>query len=174
VSLFDEARSRLWGIVEPLSGAQLRIPNADGWSVLHVLEHLALMESQVASKLADAMRQPAGERIPVKQEANRFMLDRTHKFRAPEFGIPQGEYSSLAEARAGLAVSRDRIEAVLAMAGDEDDLYTHGLAFPVPAIGTLSVGQWYDFLACHEMRHAAQIEDMKTEWPGGTVLLSAD
>lgn len=164
MSLFDEARARLWAVLADLTDGQLNVRPAEGWSVLDVLEHLYRMEMAVAEKLAEAIQRPPMEPVPFKEHANRFMLDRSQRFKAPPFCVPTGLFSSLLEARAGLDQSRQSIEAALALAQCPDDLYTHALMFPLPAVGLLSAGQWYDFLACHEMRHTEQVEEMKASW----------
>jgi hypothetical protein len=164
VSRFDDARNRLQEAVGSLSAAQLHTPNADGWTVLHVLEHLALLESYIGGELARCMAAPAMERIPLKEHANQFMLDRSLKFKTLPVAAPHGTYADLAEAWVALGDSRRKVDAAMAMARSEDDLHTHGMAFPVEAIGLLSVAQWYDLLAYHELRHVAQIEEMKASW----------
>ena len=154
-----EARERLWNSVKGLNESQLRRPNADGWTILHVLEHLHLVEMRVAAAIFGAAKYPPMENVQTNESLEARLLDRSHKFNAPEANRPKGAVTTVQEAQSLLSASRDRLLAAVATARDAGVLHTHG--FPHPAFGPMSVQQWYELIPLHELRHVAQIEEMK-------------
>ena len=154
-----EARETLWNSVKGLNESQLRRLNADGWSILHVLEHLHLVETRVANAIMGAVKSPPMENVQANESLEARLLDRSHKFNAPEANRPKGAVTTVQEAQSLLSASRDRLLAVVATARDAGVLHTHG--FPHPAFGPMSVQQWYELIPLHELRHVAQIEEMK-------------
>ena len=154
-----EARERLWNSVKGLDESQLRRQNADGWTILHVLEHLHLVEMRVADAIMGAAKSPPIEGLQANESLEARLLDRNHKVNTPETSRPKGAVATVQEARELLSSSRDRLEAAIASAQNAGVLHTHG--FPHPAFGPMSVQQWYELIPLHELRHVAQIEEMK-------------
>ena len=142
-----------------LNELQLRRPNADGWTILHVLEHLHLVEMRVAGAIMGAVKYPPMENAQSTESLEARLLDRSYKVNAPESSRPKGVIATVQEAQELLASSRDRLEAAVAVARNAGGLHTHG--FPHPAFGPMSVQQWYELVPLHELRHVAQIEEMK-------------
>ncbi len=164
-----EARERLWNSVEGLNEAQLRRPNADGWTILHVLEHLHLVEMGVAGAIMGAVKSPPMANAQATDSFEARLLNRSYKVDAPEIFQPQGAIATTQEAQELLSSSRDRLEAAVAAARNAGAMHTHG--FPHALLGPMSVQQWYEFIPLHELRHVAQIEEMKaaqTENPDGS------
>lgn len=151
-----QARMQLLQSVQDLSDEELRIRNADGWSILHVLEHLHLTEKAVVQGIRHALTKPSSE---IPRQSVESVLDRSRKLKSPKVSDPQGMFTTLDEAVASLAASRSELTAVLASIEDADALHHHG--FRHPFFGMLSIHQWLEVLPLHERRHTAQIEEMK-------------
>jgi hypothetical protein len=161
----DRTRARLLSAVEGLSEEQQGYtPAPDRWSVAALVEHLSIVEGNVAGLLgklvgkaeeSGAGRTAAGEFDPVSIEE---FVERTRnlKLEAPErirpTGLPLADsLARLRDSRAALHALRPRIERADGRA----------LRFPHPAWGPLDLYQWLLFVGAHEDRHLAQIEALK-------------
>ena len=158
----DRTRARLLSAVEGLSEEQQGYtPAADRWSVAELVEHLSIVEGNVAGLLgklvgkaeeSGAGEAAAGEFDPVSIEE---FVERTRdvKLEAPERIRPTGlslpdSLARLKDSRAALHALRPRVERADGRA----------LRFPHPAWGPLDLYQWLLFVGAHEDRHLAQIE----------------
>jgi len=161
----DKARAQLLSSVEGLSDVQHSFRTApDRWSIADVLEHLSLVEGQLARlfhvMIAKAEAAAAGEGAasfaPVSIEDSLAPL-RTQKLQAPEGARPSGQVAPaeavarLTESRASIRALRPRLEQVDGTA----------VRYPHPAAGPINIYQWLLFVGAHEDRHRAQIEDVK-------------
>jgi hypothetical protein len=161
----DRTRTRLFLVVEGLSEEQQGYtPAPDRWSVTELVEHLSIVEGNVAGLLdkllGKAEESGAGSVVvgdiePVSIEE---FIERTRgvKLEAPERIRPTGvsladSLARLRESRAALHTLRPRIERADGRA----------IRFPHPAWGPLDLYQWLLFVGAHEDRHLAQIEALK-------------
>jgi hypothetical protein len=160
----DRTRARLVSAVEGLSeGQQTFTPAADRWSVAQLVEHLAIVEGNVAALLDKLLVKaeesgPASppddfEPVSIKEFVERA---RSEKYEAPERIRPTGlalddSLARLKDSRAALHALRPRLERADGRA----------LRFPHPAWGPLDLYQWLLFVGAHEGRHLAQIEALK-------------
>ena len=163
----DRTRTRLLSAVECLSEEQQGYtPAPDRWSVAELVEHLSIVEGNVAGLLGKllgkaeesgaAASSVGGEEFaPVSIEE---FVERTRsvKLEAPERIRPNGlslsdSLARLRDSRAALHALRPRIERADGRA----------LRFPHPAWGPLDLYQWLLFVGAHEDRHLAQIEALK-------------
>lgn len=153
-----KAREELWTSVEGLPNEMLRRVNNDGWSILHVLEHLYLFEKVVIGVIEDSLSKP-----PVSEQFQDNPLggirDRTTKRTAPDTMTPMGRFQDLDDARRDLSQSRERLISVVSSA-DPDTLRVHGAQHR--RLGMLSAAQWVQLVGEHDRRHIAQIEEMKS------------
>jgi hypothetical protein len=161
----DRARARLLAAVENLSEEQQAFsPAPDRWSTAELVEHLSIVEGNVATlldrllgKAEESGAAPAapGAFDPVSIEE--FVEQaRVVKYEAPErirpAGLPLADsLARLKDSRAALHALRPRVERADGRA----------LRFPHPAWGPLDLYQWLLFVGAHEDRHLAQIEALK-------------
>lgn len=141
--------------------ARTAIPGNARWSIVGIIEHIALAEQRIASllnaglrkALADDSLPPLADMAPLLPRIDpTAILDRERKIFAREAIHPQG----LDANQAWLALeqaTRSVRELVLAA----DGLDTSVIRAPHPAFGELDFSQWVAFLGYHEARHAAQI-----------------
>jgi hypothetical protein len=153
----EMTESWLTSEVEGLSDAQLKFRmTPESWSIMDVVEHLAVAEPQYWTQLLDSLKAPAG---PVKVEATDagilwYGIDRTNRQRTGEARVPKGRYDavdkSLAEFRKLRATMRDMAKST------EEDLRGRLLKG-----GAMDVYQWYLMISTHSQRHILQIREIK-------------
>ncbi|MBV8857160.1 MAG: DinB family protein [Acidobacteria bacterium] len=164
----DRTRARLLAAVEGLSDGQQTYSPAPGrWSVAELVEHLSIVEGNVAGLLgrllgkaeesAAAAPPPAPDLFNDPVSIEEFVeRSRAVKLEAPERVRPAGlpladSLARLKDSRAALHSLRPRVERADGRA----------LRFPHPAWGPLDLYQWLLFVGAHEDRHLAQIEALK-------------
>jgi hypothetical protein len=95
---FEMTESWLVSEVRGLSDAQLRYrPTPDSWSVMDVVEHLAVAEAQYWQRLQDSMKQPAATTKPEATDAAIlwYGIDRTNRARTGEARVPTGRWKDV-------------------------------------------------------------------------------
>lgn len=147
--------------VAGLSAAQWNFkPDEKTWSVAECAEHIALSEDLIFGSVTQVMQGPA---TPDKKSAvtDDFILaavvDRSHKFQAPEALRPKHTFATPQEAVDHFKESRARTIAY--MQTTQDDLRGH--FFDHPVLKTLDGYQWILLLSSHSRRHTAQLNEVK-------------
>lgn len=138
-------------------------PADGGWSVVEILEHLAIVERRIGMLLqskidegraagigADADESPILPTLGLER-----LADRTTKVSAPEATHPK-TVRPIDEIWQSLDASHAHFRELLA-ASDGMDLAK--LEHPHPRFGILNLYSWFAFVASHEGRHAAQIRE---------------
>ncbi len=153
----EMTESWLTSEVEGLSDAQLKFRmTPDSWTIMDVVEHLAVAEPQYWTQLLDSLKAPAS---PGKSEATDagilwYGIDRTNRQRTGEARVPKGRYDtvdkSLAEFRKLRATIREMAKST------EEDLRARMLKD-----GNMDVYQWYLMISTHAQRHILQIREIK-------------
>ncbi|HKV99510.1 MAG TPA: DinB family protein [Vicinamibacterales bacterium] len=161
----DTNRAELWLAVEDISpDVRERRPSPERWSVAEVLEHLAIVEARVTSRLGDAFDAArAGGMTPDAETGSvvdtAFLEranDRRTRFKTGEHAEPKGGLSA-DQAWAKLEETR---QAFLNLLERADGLAVSAVTAQHPAFGTLNFHQWAVFLGAHDARHALQIREM--------------
>lgn len=166
----DEARARLVASVEGLADGQDSLrPDPARWSVAEIVEHLSLVEGQIARlfHVMLAKAEAAGATRPEGSESQPFAAPvsideyveplREKKLQAPDSARPSGS-STLAEALARLEESRAALHALRPRLERIDGA---ALLYPHPAAGPINAYQWLLFIGSHEDRHRLQIEALR-------------
>ena len=161
----DAQRAALRSAVDRVPAARRRErPASEKWSVAEVLEHLVLVERRFTDWLGNAIAEACARgldaeregRAPLSAEVEALQRDRSKPRTAPPPVMPKGEmddqaaWDALERARAGLR----------ATVTDADGLALSQVTVSHPTFGVLSVYQWVEFVAVHEGRHTAQIEEI--------------
>ena len=167
VEALDSRRAELTRAVNdiPMS-VRNRRPAEDRWSVAEVLEHLALVEDNIAQMVgrlvADQRKTGLGAERGTTSIAETLdsasVLDRSKKRIAREAMQPQSGVDAGA-AWTHLERVRQTTQTTLRHV---DGVALSDVSAPHPALGPLNGYQWFLFLAAHEGRHTAQIREIAT------------
>jgi uncharacterized damage-inducible protein DinB len=161
----DEARRAVGAAVAKVPEGQRHTRPAPGrWSVAEVLEHLTLVDRSFAQRMADAIAEArvAGlgpenrPRDPLPPAVARRMADRSEAREAREALRPAGGLDAAAAA-AELDAARDAVRQAVSLA---DGLALGSVNAEHRIFGSLTMYQWVELTAAHEMRHADQIREI--------------
>jgi hypothetical protein len=143
--------------IEGLSADQLKFRmTPESWTVMDVVEHLAVAEPQYWQQLQESLKATPG---PIKPEATDagilwYGIDRTNRQRTGEARVPRGRFDkvegSLAEFRKLRATMREFANAT-----------TEDLRGRMLKDGNMDVYQWYLMISTHSQRHILQIREIK-------------
>jgi hypothetical protein len=157
----DDAHDALIMAVAGLSDAQSHFkPAPEAWSEAGIVEHLAIVENRIVSRIHELLASlPETDKPVATKEADdlkRKILDRSSKAQAPEATHPMGK--SIAESLDSLVVSRNRIRDILRSAPAD----FRQRSMPHPRFGPIDCHQWLVTLGGHCMRHTQQIIETKS------------
>jgi DinB superfamily len=148
--------------VEGLTPVQLRYRmTPESWTIMDVVEHLAVAEPQYWQQLQKSLERPAVQGY--KPEATDagilwYGIDRSRRHKTGEARVPAGRFGDLKES---LAAFRTLRATMLEHAkGTGEDLRGRALVD-----GNMDVYQWYLMISSHAQRHILQIREIK-ESPG--------
>jgi hypothetical protein len=139
-------------------------PAADRWSAVEVVEHLSLVERRFNHMLEGALitalerglPPETAARVPLPQQVDERLRDRTNRRTAPDPAKPTGE---LDEAAAWTAAERAR-DAFRATVLKGDGLALSTVSYAHPFFGELNIYQWVELIAGHEQRHVQQLREL--------------
>jgi len=160
----DRRRSEVRSAVDSIPVDRHQIQPDGQWSVVNVLEHLAMVEGGVAvffrKRIDDARTTglgPETETTSVLEQPLSFnILDRSRKLRGSDAVRPVSGIDT-AGAWRSLEATRLQLREVVTSA---DGLAIGELSHPHRVFGPLNFYQWLVFVADHEARHAAQIREI--------------
>jgi hypothetical protein len=136
-----------------------RKPSSKSWSILECIEHLAMAEEVMLSRIEAA--QPTAE--PSSNPAREAGIlahgaDRSRRMESPEVARPSGRFKTLAEAVAAYSAVRARtLEWVNSEHGDPHSWIAIHPLIPTP----LNCYEMLLVMAMHPRRHAAQIREIR-------------
>jgi hypothetical protein len=167
ITQLEQTRDNLLKDVQGLTDAQLEYKTApDRWSVIECVEHVTLIEKAIMEGEQHLVQQPANpeRRKDIKSTDEQIIKgveDRSHKVKAPEFGVPKHNYASDAEAIKNFTDSRNKL--IEYVTNTKDDLRNHVMDHPV--LGPIDAYQLLLLDAAHTNRHTQQLEEVKAD-PG--------
>jgi hypothetical protein len=143
--------------LEGLSAEQLKFHmTPESWSILDVVEHLAIAEPQYWQRVQDSMKQPASEKKPDATDAGIlwYGIDRTNRTKTGEARVPKGKWSDVREPLAEFRKLRATIRNYAATT--QEDPRSRMLLE-----GNMDVYQWLLMISTHSQRHILQIREIK-------------
>jgi hypothetical protein len=148
--------------VEDLSPAQLRYRmTPESWTVMDVVEHLAIAEPQYWQQLKGSLERPPVQGYkPEATDADIlwYGIDRTRRQKTGEARVPKGTY---ADVKDSLAVFRTLRATMVEYAKTTTDTLRGR-----PLVdGNMEVYQWFLMISSHAQRHVLQIREIKAS-PG--------
>ena len=156
----EDARDAFAASIEGLDPGQWRFaPGPEQWSIAEIAAHVALVSREIGLMLrGPLLSAPVDEgHAPSEAAVRRRLLSRDYKVKAPERFVPMGIMATAEELRREFLTQR--AELLEWLRHTDAPLRSHRL--PHPRLGPLDGVEWLAFLAAHELRHVAQIEDAK-------------
>jgi len=141
-----------------------REPAEGRWSVAGVLEHLAIVNESIATRLSTALSlareaglAPEGEESSILDRLDiASIVDRGRPRTASEGSQPKGNVGS-----SGALAHYERSHSqVCKLVEEYDGLAIGDVHAPHPVFGALDMYQWLLFVGAHEGRHADQIREI--------------
>lgn len=153
----DALREALAGVDEDLA---IWKPSPGRWSILECVEHLAVSEKFLMSRLREARRSdhPHGSRLRETTILDRG-ADRTRPAESPEVGRPNGRFQNLNQALSCFDLVRT--ETVCFVEDFRDDLRLWLTDHPLVS-GPVNCYEMLLIIAVHPVRHAKQIAEIRT------------
>lgn len=159
VDNLERSRQEFLAAVAGLTDAQAKTrPDAERWSVLDCVEHVAFVEERFLGWLNAAERLDA-PRVDKENEAGLTarVPDRSTRLKAPEAVLPNGRFATIEQALEQFKAQRARsIQFAQDRAGD---LYC--LAAQHPRFGPVNGVELLIIIAGHSRRHAEQIRETR-------------
>lgn len=159
IAHLEMTESWLVSEVDGLSTAQLTFRmSPQTWSVIDVVEHLAVAEPQYWQRVLDSMKQPASTDKPEATDAAIlwYGIDRTQRTTTGEARVPTGRWTdiraALGEVRKLRATMREYAKTTA------EDLRSRKLLE-----GNMDVYQWFLMISTHSQRHILQIREIKAD-----------
>ncbi|MGE5836750.1 MAG: DinB family protein [Acidobacteriota bacterium] len=139
-------------------------PAADRWSVAEVLEHLSIVETNIAKLIAKRVAEGRAAGVGPERETRTVLwtldsarvLDRRERIEAADPVQPRAGLDADA-AMAALSKAQAAIRDAVVAA---DGLALGEITHPHRTLGPLDMYQWIVFTATHEMRHILQIREI--------------
>lgn len=157
VAHLEMTGSWLQSEIAGLSETQLKYrATPDSWSVMDVVEHLAVAEAQYWDRVQTSMQQAPWTTKPEATDAAIlwYGIDRTNRARTGEARVPTGRWDSVA---GSLAVFLKQRAVMLEYAkATKDDLRSRQLLE-----GNMDVYQWFLMISTHSQRHILQVRELK-------------
>ena len=161
VAELTASRQQFLDSVAGLSAAQWNFkPDEKTWSVAECAEHIALSEDLIFGSVTKIVQAPAApdQKSAVTDDfILKAVVDRSHKFQAPEPLRPKHTFATPQETVDHFKQSREH---TIAYVHDtQDDLRGH--FFDHPVLKTMDGYQWILLLSAHSQRHTAQLNEVK-------------
>jgi hypothetical protein len=154
---FDMTESWLVSELQGLSQAQLKFRMApDSWSIMDVVEHLAIAEPQYWERVQNSMKQPPNTEKLEGTDAGIlwYGVDRTNRATTGEARVPKGRFSSVPESLGEFRKLRSTMKDYAKTTSDD-------LRLRKTLEGTIDVYQWFLMISTHSQRHILQIREIK-------------
>jgi hypothetical protein len=136
-----------------------RIPSPGKWSILECVEHVAISEDRLFSFLHEAKDAGVPQlNRPLETMIREHGADRNRRVESPADVLPAARFSTVSEALQHFLESRKHT--ILFVQANREDLRAKVVAHPLFGVVT-----GYEILllaATHPLRHAKQIEEIKS------------
>jgi len=143
------------------------VDGRERWSIAECAEHIMLAEAAIFGRVEAALAAPANPDWQTKTAKKTELLlkvlpDRSGKATAPEAITPK---SKLTRAEIMSRYKELRAKTIKFAETTDAPLKEHTMDNPFPVFGTLNAYQWLIYVPLHNIRHNAQIQEVKT-YPG--------
>jgi hypothetical protein len=158
VSHFEMTEAWLVSELEGVSDAQVRFrATPETWSIMDVVEHLAIAEPQYWKNLQDSLKQPVQDGFKPQATDAAILwygIDRTNRQTTGDARVPHGTFPTVKESLAAFRKLRGTL--LEAARKTQDDLRGRPLVE-----GNQDLYQWFLMISTHSQRHILQIREVK-------------
>jgi len=131
--------------------------SSESWSIMEVVEHLAIAEPQYWQRVQDSMKQPPADKRPEATDAGIlwYGIDRTNRAKTGEARVPKGKWQNVKDSLSEFRKLRRTIR----------DYATNTTEDPRTRMlleGNMDVYQWLLMISTHAQRHILQIREIKS------------
>jgi hypothetical protein len=149
----NKIRRKIYQTIDSLTDDEFNaIPSTGGWSPKQILEHLALMETYIASKIAGELKNPespkASKKIIIFPESLRV------KGNLPLLTRPTDTNKTISEIKEELHNSRIYLLDIYDSCSKEQ---LREKAFKHPNLGLIPLCQWFPIVGLYEKCHLKQL-----------------
>ena len=135
-----------------------------------MLEHLSIVARLFTGRMSDALdlaraaglASESSDRLPLPDDVETRMANRTNRRSAPEAAVPTGTLDAAA-AWAAVEAAHERVRE---LAVGADGLALSQVMLTHPFFGEMSVYQFVELIAAHEGRHTEQIKEIARSLSG--------
>lgn len=167
IEVLTKARQVLLEELASTTPDQLTLSKNDGWTIPQIAHHLHLVEGRITGFIEMGIKNLTGlspasveQRQAEWERVVRIVPSRQNRVDAPEAVRPTNTPASLEEVKTLLAASRTKLLELLNQTNLEQ-LDSISLPHPNPMIGVITGASWLIMMASHELRHVAQIKELK-------------
>jgi hypothetical protein len=153
----EMTESWLLSELDGLSPEQLKFRmTPESWTIVDVVEHLAIAEPQYWDQLNKSMqRPPSTEKLPATDAAILWYgIDRTNRAKTGEARVPKGTWSTVREPLAEFRTLRATMKQYATKTTDS-------LRSRMLIDGNMDVYQWFLMISSHSQRHILLIREIK-------------
>jgi hypothetical protein len=154
---FEMTEGWLVSELQGLSPAQLKFRmTPESWSIMDVVEHLAIAEPQYWERVQNSMKQPPDTEKLEGTDAGIlwYGIDRTNRTTTGEARVPKGKFSSVTESLGEFRKLRSTMRDYAKTTSDD-------LRSRKTLEGNIDVYQWFLMISTHSQRHILQIREIK-------------
>lgn len=153
------AQAALLRAADAIPAEQWRSSPGDGaWSAGELVAHLIMVERIIISK-ADRITQKPAKPTPLLKRFHLPLALVEARLVRRKTPIPL-DAQLVREKEAMLAELRGVRERTMAFLEEKKDRDLSVYSWPHPFIGTLNFYEWFQMIACHELRHAKQMQEI--------------
>lgn len=160
-----QQRALLTAAVGQIAASRHRDPPGEGrWSVVNVLEHVAIVERRIGKGLGEWIADARANGLAREADASPILptinvdrfVDRSRAIKTTVAGEPTGQVT-VDQAMHDLTAARTVVKSAMA---DGDGYALATVVRPHPVLGPLNVYEWIAFVGGHMCRHAMQIREI--------------
>lgn len=154
---FDMTESWLVSELDGLSQTQLTFRmTPQSWTIMEVVEHLAVAEPQYWERVQNSMKQPPTTEKLEGTDAGIlwYGIDRSNRATTGEARTPKGRWSTVKESLGELRKLRATMKEYAKTTNDD-------LRSRKTLEGNIDVYQWFLMISTHSQRHILQIREIK-------------
>lgn len=154
----EDSRSEVNAAISGISETQASVvPEADRWSVIQCVEHIATVEERFLGRLEEAERvQTSAPDLAREAALLERVTSRATRVVAPEAARPSGRFPTLSDAAEHFNSVRRKTMQFAEEHGDE----LYALSVEHPRFGRLNGAEVLLVMAGHARRHADQIREI--------------